>query len=123
MAATCLAAVASSTPHCAGSDKAGRSDNVRLVPQMPARSTSTPPSCRPPGGIDRDSYDFLFMSSPITDGFRRIDYFRHRRKRELLEVVRVRHGHVLAGHTRDRRIQIVEGVLHHPRRDFSADAG
>ena len=56
------------------------------------------------------------------DGLRGIDHLGDRRQRELFQVRRIRHRHVLAGHARDRRVEIVERLVHDARRDFGADA-
>src|SRR5262245_55149256 len=44
-------------------------------------------------------------------------------QRQLLQVGGVRQRHVLAGHACDRRVQPVERLLHHDRRDLRTDAG
>jgi hypothetical protein len=57
----------------------------------------------------------------VADGFHRLDDFVDIRKRELFEVGGVRHRHVLAGDRQDRRIEIIEGLLHDAGGDFGAD--
>src|SRR6476660_4179459 len=59
---------------------------------------------------------------PVTNGFRRLDHFSDRRQRELFQIGGVGHRHVLAANARDRRVEIVEGVLHDARRDLRPDA-
>src|SRR5579883_3951 len=59
---------------------------------------------------------------PVGHALGGLDDLRNRRQREFLEIGRIRHGHVLAGDANDRRIEIVEGVLHDARRDLGADA-
>src|ERR1700731_686856 len=61
--------------------------------------------------------------SAIADGFRRRDNFGDRRQREFFQVGGVRHRHVLAGDARDRRIEIIERLLHDARGDLGANAG
>src|SRR5207302_4245278 len=52
----------------------------------------------------------------------RRDDVRFVRRRQQLEVARVRHRHVLAGHANDRRIEIVERVLGDARGDLGRGA-
>src|SRR5579872_4235095 len=61
--------------------------------------------------------------SAITNGLRRLDDFGDRGERKLFQVGGVGHRHVLTGDARDRRVEVVERLLHHPRRDLGADAG
>src|ERR1700688_5050357 len=61
--------------------------------------------------------------SAIADGFRRFDDFGDRRQSELFQVRCISHRHVLAGDAHDRRVEIVECLLHHPRSNLGADAG
>src|ERR1051326_4497265 len=44
------------------------------------------------------------------------------RKRRLLEVLRVRHGHLRAEHARDRPVEIIEGPLHDLRAHLGGEA-
>src|SRR5690606_9169031 len=48
--------------------------------------------------------------SAVSYGFHRIDNLTDARQRQLLEVGRVRHRHVLAGNGDDRRVEIVEDL-------------
>src|SRR3984957_14956889 len=61
--------------------------------------------------------------SAVTAGLRRFDHFGHRRQRELFQIRRVRHRNFLAGYACDRRIEVVERLLHHTRGNLGADAG
>src|ERR1043166_6887693 len=122
MCATCRAAVASNSPHAAGSLKLRRSDSAKLSPTTAARITSMPFSLRAAGGMPRESYGFLLMTSPVTNRLGRRDDLGDGRQREFFQVRRVGHRHVLAAHPRHRRVEIVEGVFHHARGDFGADA-
>src|SRR5438270_78438 len=71
----------------------------------------------------RRLYGIIGHRSPstITDGFGRIDDFGDGRQRQLFEISRVGHRHVLPGDARNRRIEIVERALHDPGGDFGAD--
>ncbi len=50
------------------------------------------------------------------------DDLRGLRQRRLLEVLRVGHRHLLAADARDRRVEIVERLLHDPRHHFRCEA-
>src|SRR5579872_6647640 len=62
-------------------------------------------------------------ASAITNSLGRLDHFGDGRQCELFQVRGIRHRHVLAGHAHDRRVEIIERILHHARRDLGADAG
>ena len=57
----------------------------------------------------------------VADGFDGLDDFADIRQRQLFKIGRVRHRHVLAGNRQDRRIEIIEGLLHDAGGDFGAD--
>src|SRR6516165_11460323 len=54
--------------------------------------------------------------------FDRLDDFGDRRQRELFQIRRIGHRHVLAANPGHRRIEIVECLLADPRGDFGPDA-
>src|ERR1051326_2423347 len=102
MCATCRAAVANKSPHAAGSLKLRRSASAKLSPTTAARITSIPFSLRAAGGIPRESYGFLLMTSPVANSLGGRDDFGDGRQREFFQVRRIGHRHVLAAHARHR---------------------
>src|SRR5271167_1029255 len=61
--------------------------------------------------------------SAVADGFGRLDHFGDRRQSELFQIRGIGHRHVFTANAHDRRVEIVEGLFHHARRDLGADAG
>src|SRR5206468_1610543 len=52
------------------------------------------------------------MVLPIRNGLGGFHHLGHGGQRELFEVRRIRHWHILARYPRHRRIQIIESMLH-----------
>src|SRR5579872_6607643 len=63
------------------------------------------------------------IALPVTDGLRRLDHFGDGWQRQFFQIGGVWHRHVLARNARDRRIEIVESLLHQARGNLRADAG
>src|SRR5687768_11845668 len=82
---------------------------------------SMPPFSSASGGTLRASNFRSVMTSPVANGLRRLHHFGDVRKRQLLEVGRIRHRHVLAGDADHGSIEVVEGVLHDAGHDLRAD--
>ena len=59
---------------------------------------------------------------PVANGFDSGDNLSRRHQCELFKVRSIRHRHVLAGHARRRRIEIIERLRHNPRCQFGANA-
>ncbi len=100
-------------------DDVARLDLVALFLE-PARQVALFHGGRQRGHEDVGGHDARL---PVRHGLRRLDHLGDRRQRQLLEIGGVRHRHFLAGDARDRRIKIIEGLLHQPRGDLGADAG
>src|SRR5918997_3038564 len=112
-----------STPQVNGSSKARRSATLTAPSTTEALRISMPPFSSTSGGTLRASNFRSVMTSPVADGLRGLDHLGHRRERELLEVGRIGHGHVLAGHADHRRVEVIERVLHDAFHDLGPDAG
>src|SRR5207245_378086 len=111
----------SSRPHMSGSSKA-RWNAIESPPSTTnARNTSVA-SSRPMTSGGSGCSLGPAMNLPIRNGFGGRDHLGHRGQSELFQIGRVGHRHVLARHPRDRRVQIVEGVLHEAGGDLGADA-
>src|SRR3954466_9472723 len=112
----------SSMPHMSGSSNA-RVNAIESPPSTTkARSTSVASSRPITSGGNGCSFGPA-MTLPIANGLGGRDHLGDGGKSELFEIGRIGHRHVLARNAGDRRIQIIEGVLHDAGSDFGADAG
>src|SRR5579883_3366398 len=59
----------------------------------------------------------------IADGFCRCDHFANAGQCEFFEIGGIRQGHILAADAHDRRVEIIEGLLHDASHDLGPGAG
>src|SRR5918993_3309898 len=132
MRAACRARSTRRMPQVKGSSKERRSATLTPPSTIDARSTSCPPFARASGGTERawnygaaiDHRDLVTaISSPIAHGLYGLHHLADVRQRELLEVRGIGHRHVLAGDAHDRRVEVVECLLHDLHADLGGDAG
>src|SRR3954466_4484035 len=123
MRLACRARSMSNTPHVKGSSKERRSAILTAPSTMEARRISIPPRSRASGGADSSLNWFSAIGSPVQDGLGRLHNFTDIGQRQLLEIGRVWHGHVLACDAGHRGVEIVEGGFHDPHPDLGRDAG
>src|SRR6185295_18769641 len=101
-----------SRPHMSGSSNA-RWNAIESPPSTTkARSTSVASSRPITSGGSGCSLGPAISNLPIGNGFGGRDHLGHAGQCELLEIGRIGHRHVLAGYPRDRRVEIIEGLLH-----------
>src|SRR6185436_16676510 len=107
-------------PHISGSSNA-RWNAIESPPSTTNASRTSVASSRPMTSGGSGCSLGPAMGLPIGNSFGGRDHLGHRGQSELFEIGGIGHRHVLAGHPRHRRVEIIEGVFHDAGGDLGAD--
>src|SRR6056297_1448108 len=102
---------------------ARRSPALTVSPSLTSHLASVPSSMVGERAGMRISVGIASLSLPVGHLAHGVDHLGGRGQRQLFEIGRVGHRHVLAGAVDHRRVEIVERLLHQHRGDVAADGG